>query len=112
MEASEGRYPLIENTDEYRFLLKGKDRCDRFDYLAAVACGAIGGLIDIFLVGTPGSSMIGSWTDSQVDNAVKGFAKMVGWSPREAQRDNVNSAIGFLEKKFRVNYDQRYTARL
>lgn len=110
MKASEGKYPLIENTDENRSLLKGKDRCDRFDYLAAVACGAIGGLIDIFLVGTPGSSMIGSWTDSQVDNAVKSFAKMTGWSPREAQRDNVNSAIGFLEKKFRVNYDQRYTA--
>ena len=53
MKASEGKYPLIENTDENRSLLKGKDRCDRFDYLAAVACGAIGGLIDIFLVGTP-----------------------------------------------------------
>lgn len=53
--------------------------------------------------------MLGKWTDNQVDNAVKGFAKMVGWNPKEAQKGNVNSAIGFLEKKFKVNYDQRHT---
>lgn len=109
MEASGQRYSLIENTDENRSLLKEKNKCDKFDYLAAVACGAIGGLVDIFLVGTPGNSGIGRWTDGQVDNAVKGFAKMVGWSPQEAQVGNVNSAIGYLEKRFKVNYDQRHT---
>lgn len=109
METSEQRYPLIENADEGRALLKSKNKCDKFDYLAAVACGAVGGLIDLFLVGSPGNSVLGKWTDNQVDNAVKGFAKMIGWSPREAQVGNVNSAIGFLEKKFKVNYDQRHT---
>lgn len=109
MEASGQRYSLIENTDENRSLLKEKNKCDKFDYLAAVACGAIGGLVDIFLVGTPGNSGIGRWTDGQVNNAVKGFAKMVGWSPQEAQVGNVNSAIGYLEKRFKVNYDQRHT---
>ena len=99
MEASEQRCPLIENTDENRVLLKSKGKCDKYDYLAAVACGAVGGLVDIFLVGTPGDSVLGKWTDSQVDNAVKGFAKMAGWNPKEAQKGNVNSAIGFLEKK-------------
>lgn len=110
MEASEQRYSLIENTDENRALLKNKGKCDKYDYLAAVACGAVGGLVDIFLVGTSGDSVLGKWTDSQVDNAVKGFAKMVGWNPKEAQKGNVNSAIGFLEKKFKVNYDQRHTS--
>ena len=27
--------------------------CDACDYLTAVACGAIGGLVDIFFVSTP-----------------------------------------------------------
>ena len=46
------------------------------DYLIAVACGAVGGMVDIFLVGAPGDSVLGKWTDAQVDNAVKGFAKI------------------------------------
>ncbi len=110
MGASGQKYTLVENTDENRSLLQAKGKCDKYDYLASVACGAVGGLVDIFLVGTPGDSVLGKWTDSQVDNAVKGFAKMVGWNPREEQRGNVNSAIGFLERKFKVNYDQRHTA--
>ena len=110
MEPAETKYPLIENSAENRILLQSKDKCDKYDYLAAVACGAIGGMIDIFLVGSPGDSVLGNWTDAQIDNAVKGFAKMVGWNPKEAQAGNVASAIGFLEKKFKVNYDQRYTS--
>ncbi|MCM1387105.1 MAG: hypothetical protein NC231_07245 [Bacillus sp. (in: Bacteria)] len=45
-----------------------------------------------------------------MDNAVKGFAKLNGWNPRAGQEGNVGSAIGFLEKNFKVNYDQRHTA--
>ena len=30
------------------------DKCDEYDYLIAVACGAIAGMVDIFLVGAPG----------------------------------------------------------
>lgn len=106
---SEMKYVAIESTAENRGLLKDRDKCDKYDYLAAVACGAVGGLIDIILVGSPGNSRLGSWTDSQVDNAVKGFAKLTGWNPREGKEGNINSAIGFLEKKFKVNYDQRHT---
>jgi hypothetical protein len=75
-----------------------------------VACGAIGGMVDIFLVGAPGDSVLGKWTDSQIDNAVKGFAKISGWSPKADKADNVASAIGFLEKNFKVDYDQRHSA--
>lgn len=110
MEVGIAKYPLVVNTPENQELLKSKDRCDKYDYLASVACGAIGGMIDIFLVGFPGDSALGCWTDVQVDNAVKGFAKMVGWKPKDIQNGNVSSAIGFLEKKFKVNYDQRYSS--
>ena len=83
-----------------------QDKCDRYDYLVAVGCGAVAGLIDVFLVGAPGDSKLQTWTDSQVDKAVMGFAKMCGWKDNGKEA----SAIGFLEKKFPVNYDQRHTA--
>ncbi len=100
----------IEVSEDNRKLLESKDQCDQYDYLAAVACGAVGGLIDIFLVGAPKSSTLGNWTDKQVDNAVMGFAKASGWKPRDGQQGNPASAIGFLEKQFKVNYDQRHSA--
>lgn len=101
---------LIACSDENRALIQNSDKCDKYDYLIAVACGAIGGMVDIFLVGAPGDSALGKWTDAQVDNAVKGFAKISGWSPKVDKADSVASAIGFLEKKYKVNYDQRHTA--
>lgn len=105
------KFPLLENSEENRELFQKQDKCDKYDYLAAVGCGAIGGIIDIFLVGAPGQSTLGNWTDSQVDNAVKGFARMRGWKPKEASAQNVSSAIGYLEGKNvqRVNYDQRHS---
>lgn len=100
---------IQDNKAESTALLQRNDKCDKFDYLAAVICGAVSGLIDVFLVGSPGDSVLGKWSDAQVDKVVKGFAKMNGWNPRQLQQGNVNSAIGFLEKKFPVNYDQRHT---
>lgn len=75
------------------------DKCDKYDYLIAVGCGVIAGLMDVFLVGAPGDSKLQSWTDTQVDKAVMGFAKISGWTPRAGQENNVKSAVGFLEKK-------------
>lgn len=97
-----------ENKENKR-LLQEENRCDKYDYLAAVGCGAISGIIDIFLIGAPGSSAVQNWTDEQVDKTVMRFAKQCGWSPREGKERNVASAIGFLEKKYPVNYDQRNT---
>lgn len=101
--------PLIKVSEDNRKLLKSKDKCDKYDYLAAVACGAIGGLIDIFLVGAPKSSTLGNWTDKQVDNAVMGFAKVLKWDPENRHQGNPASAIAHLEN-FKVNYDQRHSA--
>ena len=95
-----------------------ENSCDTCDYLTAVACGAIGGLVDILFVGAPGDSKLGKWTDDQTDKAVMAFARKLGWNPREKNGNNVKSAIGFLEhgknngkigdfQGFKVNYDQR-----
>lgn len=87
-----------------------KDNCDKYDYLISVGVGAIAGLVDIFLVGAPGDSKLGSWTDSQVDNVVKSFARSTGWNPHSGNEDSVASAIDHLEDTFKVNYDHRYGA--
>lgn len=84
--------------------------CDTSDYLISVACGAMAGLVDIFFVGMPGESTLGTWTDLQVDTAVKKFASLSGWNPKAEKTDSVASAIGWLEKNYKVNYDQRHTA--
>ena len=88
---------LLINNDENRLLFAKSDSCDKFDYIAAVACGAMGGVIDIFLVGSPGDSVLGNWTDKQVDNVVMDFAKKMGWNPKSKNSNNIHSAIGFLE---------------
>lgn len=111
------KYPMLVNSKENQELFYS-DKCDKYDYLTAVACGAIGGVVDIFLVGAPGDSVLGKWTDEQTDKAVINFAKKMGWKPKAGNEGNVNSAIGFLEHGrsaknpkdfhgFKVNYDQR-----
>ncbi len=79
------------------------DKCDKYDYLTAVGTGALAGIIDIFLVGSPVDSKLLKWTDSQVNNCVKSFAKLNNWD----SNGDVHNAIAFLEDKFHVNYDQR-----
>lgn len=108
MQENNKTEPVYLKADvEHQNLLQKQDKCDKYDYLAAVACGAIGGMVDIFFVGMPGESKLGDWTDQQVDNVVKSFAKKMGWKPNTQNTDNAKSAIGFLERKFKVNYDQR-----
>lgn len=95
--------PLDSNTDITP--LQNNDKCDKYDYLIAAGCGIISGLVDAFLVGCPGQSVLGSWSDTQVDKCVMQFAKMNGWNDNGKPK----SAIGFLEGTFRVNYDQRHS---
>lgn len=99
----------FEKNNVTQSLITSESKCDKYDYITAVACGVIGGLVDIFLVGAPSESVLGKWTDKQVDNVVKSFAKLTGWNPRTGQQNNVASAIGYLEKTFKVNYDQRHS---
>lgn len=99
---------LIKASEANRNLLQYDDKCDKYDYIAAVACGAIGGIIDIFGVGMPKEGILGKWTDQQVDKAVITFAKKIP-SAKEKNISNVQEAIKFLEDEFKVNYDQSIT---
>lgn len=80
--------------------------CDKYDYYVSAISGLLSGVIDILFVGAPGRSALGNFTDKQTDEVVKKIAKFVGWEPSIEQSDNVKSAIGFLERKFTVGYDQ------
>ena len=63
------KYILGKNKLDQELLLE-YDKCDKYDYLVAVGCGAIGGMIDSFLVGSPTDSKLLSWTDSQINKVV------------------------------------------
>ena len=76
---------LLVNSTENQLLLQTKDTCDKYDYLIAVACGAVGGLVDAFFVGVPNKTALGKWTDEQVDSMVKKFAKLSGWTAKSLQ---------------------------
>jgi len=78
--------------------------CDKLDYILAASSGALCGVIDIFLVGKPGESPIGNLTDKWFANRVKDFAKLC--HPDNKEFENLESAIRFLEKKFKIPYDQ------
>ncbi len=83
--------------------------CDKYDYFTAITCGVIGGMIDIFFVGAPGQSTLGAWTDKQVDKTIVLFSKSLGWKPSNGCKNEVKSAISFLEKNYKVNYDHRHS---
>jgi len=93
------------------FTLKNAN-CDEYDYMIAGTCGVIGGLIDILFVGAPGDSKLGNVADEQANKITEKFAEFVGWDKNKAVEKGKNttaSAIGFLEKKFNINYDQATT---
>lgn len=82
-----------------------RPNCDKLDYALAASSGVLCGIIDIFLVGKPGESPAGDVTDKWFVNRTTDFAKLCGWEGKG--NDSLSSAIGFLEKKFKIPYDQR-----
>ena len=86
------------------------DKCDKYDYLIAAACGVIGGIVDIFFVGMPGDSKLQVFTDQQVDKIVMRFAKIVAEPDKVASIVDVASAKDILGKMYKVNYDQSTSA--
>lgn len=95
----------LEKLINAEFTLKTAS-CDKYDYMIAGTCGLIGGLIDVFLVGVPGEGYLTKFADDVADGAVQKFAKLLGWNGPRDDKDPTASAIGFLEKNFKVNYDQ------
>ena len=93
------------------FTLKNA-QCDDYDYMIAGTCGIIAGLIDILFVGVPGDSKLGDIADNQANKITEKFAGFLGWDKDKAVEKGSNttaSAIGYLEKKFKINYDQATT---
>lgn len=90
-------------------------KLDKYDYAFAAAVGLIGGIIDALLVGTASNKFenigkLAQFTDKGFDKLVQQYARHNGWKgARKASANSTKSAIGFLEKKFPVNYDARYT---
>jgi hypothetical protein len=82
-----------------------RPNCDKLDYALAASSGVLCGIIDIFLVGKPGESPAGDVTDEWFANRIADFARLCGWEGKG--NDSLSSAIGFLEKKFKIPYDQR-----
>lgn len=79
--------------------------CDKLDYALAASSGVICGVIDVFLVGKPGESPLGNITDKWIETRTRDFAKLCGWDSKD--NSSASSAIKFLEKKFKIPYDQR-----
>lgn len=79
--------------------------CDKLDYALAASSGVLCGIFDIFLVGKPGESLAGDITDKWFANRTTDFAKLCGWDGKGDE--SLSSAIRFLEKKFKIPYDQR-----
>ena len=80
-----------------------KHECDKLDYGLAAGVGILCGMVDIFLVGAPKDTVLGKMTDKWFDNRVVDFAKLNGW---KGKKGDTASAVRFLEKKFKVPYDQ------
>jgi len=76
--------------------------CDYIDYALAISSGALCGIIDIFLVGKPGKSILGNITDKWYEDVVESFAKFCKWDSQSGK-----TAIKYLEEKFDIPYDQR-----
>lgn len=98
----------LEKRIKEEFTIKNS-QCDKYDYLIAGTSGVIGGLIDVFFVGMPGEGKLTKVADSAVDSAVEKFAGACGWEGAREGSDPTKSAIGFLERNFKVNYDQATT---
>ena len=92
---------LNETVDSIKVL---KPNCDKLDYILAASSGALCGIIDIFLVGKPGESPLGNITDKWFDARTMDFAKLC--HPEKKKFDDLDSALRFLEKEFKVPYDQ------
>ena len=102
---SQAEIELLTLDESIESIKSIKPNCDKTDYVLAASSGAICGIIDIFLVGKPGESVLGGITDKWFEKRTCDFAKLCGWKGND--KNPVKSAIGFLERKFKVPYDQR-----
>lgn len=95
-----------------------KAKCDKYDYMVAAFCGGAAGLIDVFFVGDPLTSVLGKQVDKVADGFVKKAAQYF-WKNDSRQTgknkkmpQTLEQCISYLEQAFPVNYDARYAKDL
>lgn len=104
VEANDELYSIEEKLSETLETIKAlTPECDKYDYILSASSGALCGIIDIFLVGKPGESPLGDITDKWFADRTVDFAKLCGY---EGDKSSLSQAVKFLEKKFKVPYDQ------
>lgn len=104
VEANEELCCLEEKLNETLETIKAlSPECDKYDYILSASSGALCGIIDIFLVGKPGESPLGDVTDKWFADRTVDFAKICGY---EGDSSSLSQVVKFLEKKFKVPYDQ------
>ena len=101
---SQAESELVILNETVASIEKLKPNCDKLDYILAASSGALCSVIDIFLVGKPGESPLGDITDKWFAARTMDFAKIC--HPEKKNFDSLESALQFLEKKFKVPYDQ------
>ena len=102
-DAEKERFDLLYSINENLNAIKDlTPECDKSDYSLAACSGALCGIIDIFLVGAPKDSALGSLSDKWFQERTMDFAKLCGWNDNGFPK----SAILYLQNKFPVPYDQ------
>ncbi len=99
-------------SDNYIEALKKGVECDGWDYGLSATVGVFCGIIDAFFCSTPHKGIISGSVDNLFGESVKRFAKITGWDPREGNENNLASAIGYLERTFKVGYDQTTSSQV
>lgn len=95
-----------------------KAKCDKYDYMMAVFCGGAAGLIDVFFVGDPLTSVLGKKVDNVADGFVKKAAHFFWKNDKRTKGKSkdmpktLEQCISYLEQAFPVNYDARYAKDL
>ena len=75
---------------------------DKIDYLVAIACGSIAGLIDAFCIGEFSLEKAREWGSKETNNFVLKVARIAGF-----KGDDLSDAIRFLEKRFPIAADDK-----
>ena len=78
------------------------EKADRADYLIAVACGAVSGLVDIFYVGEFSLERANKWGSAEINRFVKKVADLNGFKGAD-----LSDAVAFLEKRFPLAADAK-----
>jgi uncharacterized membrane-anchored protein YhcB (DUF1043 family) len=93
-------------------------KCDKYDVLIAAFCGGAAGLVDVFFVGDPLTSMLGKSVDNVADGFVKKAAQFFWNNDKRTSGKSkkcpqtLEQCISYLEQAFPVNYDARYAKDL